>query len=67
MSKSNLRTPKSAFVLSLILMLGLVAAAVVFIVLSSDKSEASREVWSHFKALSLIVAGYYFGHNKSTN
>ncbi|GAA3972195.1 hypothetical protein [Allohahella marinimesophila] len=53
-------TPSKDFILSLIVMLGLMAASFLYVIYSEEKTVATAEVWEHFKALSIFVAGYIF-------
>jgi len=64
MSHKHQDSPKIVTTLSIIIMLGLAATAIIYIALSNDKGGASQEVWGHFKDLSILVIGYYFGYKK---
>ena len=59
---SNQDQPKNfTTTLSVLIFLGLAITGILAIYFSTNKAETSLVIWSHFKDLSLIVAGYFFG------
>jgi hypothetical protein len=44
-----------------IVMLALIFSSLLYIILNENRTAAMNDVWSHFKNLSLIVIGYFFG------
>jgi hypothetical protein len=44
-----------------IIMLALILSSLLYIFINENRAAAVNDVWSHFKNLSLIVIGYFFG------
>jgi CHASE3 domain sensor protein len=55
--------PKAIFNLSIFIILCMLCFAVFYLYLAQDNNEAIQDIWQHFKALSLIVVGYWFGNS----
>jgi len=50
--------------LSIFLIVALVLAASLLLIYSENQSDAIKDIWSHFKSISLIVVGCVFGSSK---
>jgi len=61
MSAKEKHCPLLVFVLTVFVVTGLALAAIFYFIYSNDKIEASREIWVHFKALSVFTVGYFYG------
>jgi hypothetical protein len=62
---NNHRPPLSAIsFISILIILETFAFAFFFIYFSNENAMAARDIWEHFKSLSLIVVGYWFGSVK---
>ena len=60
MSKQNRNQKNIQTVIALLVILGLVSSAVLLFISTTSLELVSKEVWSHFKSLSLLVIGYLF-------
>jgi hypothetical protein len=58
---SKRKAPKPTTLLSSLILIGLIAAGFAMYSWVEPKADVAREVWDHFKMLSLIAVGYYFG------
>ncbi len=62
---NNSQNSKVIIFISIFVLLCLLISATTYIFLSDDKSSASKEVFSHFRSLSILVVGYFFGHSSN--
>lgn len=60
------QSKKFTDILSILIFVGLSLFGVCAIYFSNVQDEISLKVWSHFKDLSLLFAGYYFGQSRKT-
>lgn len=61
MSKDHKHQQFILIAFSLVICIGLFVSASLLLYLSDNQMAILQEIWSHFKALSLIAAGYVFG------
>lgn len=62
MSKHQ-KSIKFTAILSILIIICMVFFSVFYFHIAQQTEEAAQDIWQHFKTLSFIVFGYWFGSN----